>query len=458
MKMKKLIALLLVLAMAFSMVACSSTSDESTDEETTETTEETASEPQTVVFWHSMTDTSADLIDQFVTEFNETIGAEKNITVEAVFQGDYADASTKLNTILNTEQYDQLPSVMQIDATGIVAYKSSGVAYTVDDALAADDYDLSSISASPLAAWNYEDVQYGVPFTCSTTITYYNATLFEEAGIDVPTTFAEIAAAAADFPTTTDSGQDLTLFAGVPTTPTLANWIGQLDGYVLNNNNGRIGTADTLICDDEGTLETFLTEWKGMYDAGALANESASSDAFFAGQLAMFVGSSSNVATYLEAIGDSFELGTTYFPKVTEDASYGATTAGSGLFMFDLEDDALNEAAWEFVKYMISADVQAVLAEETGYIPVNNDAATSETYLAFVEEYPQYEIAMTQLSETPAAMSSITVGPSTDFYYAIMDGVTTMLDSGDSVADTVESMSSTLQGLLDQYALSNPEE
>ena len=102
-----------------------------------------------------MTDTAGELIEKFVKDFNSTVGKEKNITVEAIFQGEYSDSTTKLSTILNAEQYNQLPNVMQIDATGVVSYTTSGKTYTVDQAVAADGYTLSSISASPLAPWNY---------------------------------------------------------------------------------------------------------------------------------------------------------------------------------------------------------------------------------------------------------------------------------------------------------------
>jgi len=52
-------------------------------------------------------------------------------------------------------------------------------------------------------------------------------------------------------------------------------------------------------------------------------------------------------------------------------------------------------------------------------------------------------------------MRSITVGPTVDFYYAIQNEVTDMLNNGASVDATVESMKENLQGLLDNYMRSN---
>ena len=47
--------------------------------------------------------------------------------------------------------------------------------------------------------------------------------------------------------------------------------------------NGSEGTATELACIDNGALAAFLTQWKAMYDAGALINESGSADMFIAG-------------------------------------------------------------------------------------------------------------------------------------------------------------------------------
>jgi trehalose utilization protein len=53
-------------------------------------------------------------------------------------------------------------------------------------------------------------------------------------------------------------------------------------------------------------------------------------------------------------------------------------------------------------------------------------------------------------------MRSVTVGPTVDFYYAIQNEVTDMLNNGATVDATVASMQESLQGLLDNYLRTNP--
>jgi sn-glycerol 3-phosphate transport system substrate-binding protein len=78
--------------------------------------------PLTIRFWHAMADDAGQAFDSYVREFNEGPGAEKGIVVEAVFQGQYADATAKLRPLLQARQTAALPDVMQFDATGIVDY------------------------------------------------------------------------------------------------------------------------------------------------------------------------------------------------------------------------------------------------------------------------------------------------------------------------------------------------
>ena len=420
--------------------------------------------PVTINFWHSMTDEAGLAFDEYVREFNAGPGAAKQITVQAVFQGQYADATAKLRPLLQTRQTNSLPDVMQIDATGIVDYLNTDYAYTVDDALASDrSYNISQIMDAPLKAWNYGGKQLGMPVSASTTVMYYNKTILDAAGIrNPPATFDEIIEISRRLPAVNVNNQKLTAFAHQPNTPLLANWIGQIPGrgagssYVVNNRNGRDGDASRLVCDTEGTLLTFLRSWKNMYDSGALLNVGDGlSNLFLTQQIVFLISSTSGLTGLLNQIGGRFELGCTYFPKVNSAANPGATVSGSGLFMFNKNDSAKTEAAWEFVKFMCSADIQARFAVATGYTPVNLGSANQKAYTDHVAKYPQAETGARQLAQTSPDMMGVIVGPSRNFYYEIVNQVSAMLTENKNPEDTVRSMSTALNRLLDDYIEAN---
>ena len=430
--MKKLLSLLLAMALFMGLTACAQ------------------AETTRIVLWHSMSEEAGVLMDKYVQEFNDTVGKEQGVQVEAVFQGTYAEAVTKMNGMLMNGQLDALPDVMQLDATGKVSFAAADNAYTVDEALAEHpEADLSGILAPALANWQLAGAQLGLPFATSTTVTYYNKTALEAAGFAAPETLAdigELSALAAD---------GVTVYACVPNTPTLANWLGQLGSDLVDNHNGTEGTATALDCIENGALADFLTAWKALYATGALANANASTDEFVAGRQLIMTSSSSSIASLLGRIGGAFELGVGGYPKVNANASAGATVSGSCLVMFD-HGDARRSAAWTLTNYLTGADVQADFARGTGYLPANAAAAESEAWQALIAEYPQYEVGLRQLTETPDSMRSVTVGPSADFYYAIMNDISDMLDSDLSVEETVEIMQDDLNGMLEQYLRANP--
>lgn len=456
--MKKYLAILLALALAAGLAACGGTGETPSTEGTTQASSGPkesllGTQDVTITFWHCASDEAGVLMDKYVEQFNST--NEYGITVKAVYQGQYSDATTLLKTMLAGKNYAELPDIMQMDATGKVPYADSGVTYTIDQVLAdyPDDTLLDSYLAGALGNWQLAGSQLGLPFATSTTVTYYNADLLAAAGWDrAPDTFADIIALQADMDA---AGLEAAAFQAVPNTPTLANWLGQLGSYVVNESNGADGTATELACMDNGALAEFLTEWKAMYDAGALVNENSSTDKFIAGEVAVMTSSSSNVTSILEKVGDAFQVGVGSYLRVNAEAAWGASVSGSCLVMFDSQDDLRKEAAWYFMQYLTSAGIQADFAAGTGYIPSHTGALETEAYRAVTEEYPQYTVAFEQLTNTPGSMRSVTVGPSTDFYYAIIQGVSDMLAYGQSVEETVEIMADELTLLLEEYARNN---
>lgn len=398
-----------------------------------------------IVFWHSMSDDAGVALSELIDTFNQTVGAEKGIEVEAVFQGKYTDAISKMNNIISAGTFADLPDVLNLDATGKINYYASGCAYTVDQAVLDDpEWDITRYTDSALGNWQFAGTQLGIPFATSTTLMFYNKDLIPEA----PETLADIAALAG-------KTGDATVYAAVPNTPTLANWLGQIGSYVVNFANGAEDNATELACVENGALLTFLTEWKALYASGALVNESGSTDDFVVGKLGIITTSSSNINSLLEKIGGRFELGVANYPKVNADAFFGATVSGSCLVMFDSRDDARKAASRELIKYLCGAEAQAVFSARTGYIPSNKDSIATDTYQALLNDYPQYQVGIDQLEQTPAAMRSVTVGPSVDFYYAIQNNIIDMLDEDIDPTEAVEMMADELQELLDQYNRNN---
>jgi len=453
--MKKLVVLLL--ALCCMVFAACGTEDVPEPVVSEDPVEETllGSEPVTIRFWHSASDEAGVLMDSYIKEFNE-INAY-GITVEPVYQGQYADATTLLKTVLSAENYEELPDVMQTDATGKIPYHTSGRAFSVDDCITAFDLDASVTDpflAGALANWQFQGVQLGVPFATSTTVTYYNADLLAAAGWDrCPETLAEVGELYVDMQAAGLSEQAIQC---LPNTPTLANWLGQLGSDLVDQHNGSEGTASTVAeCVENGTLAEFLTEWKALYETGALINENTASERFVAGEVALMISSSSSISSVLEKVNGSFEVGVAPYLRVNENAAPGATVSGSCLVMFDSGDQLKKEAAWAFVQYLTSGGIQADFAMGTGYVPSTAAAQEDAAFAELIAEHPQYQVALDQIAAMPDNMVSVTVGPAADFYYMIMQCVSDMLEYDLSVDETVTVMQEELDALLANYLRNN---
>jgi len=193
-----------------------------------------------------------------------------------------------------------------------------------------------------------------------------------------------------------------------------------------------------------------------MYDAGALLDVSDGlSNLFLSQQIAFYTASTSSLTSLLSQIDGRFELGCAYFPGINSQAQPGAAVSGSALFMFNKGDKAKTAAAWEFVKFMCSADIQARFGAATGYTPVNAGSAKESSYTDYTAKYPQALVGTQQLAATSPDMMGVIVGPSRDFYYEIINQVSVMLNEKKTPEDTVKTMATALNLLLDDYAQAN---
>ena len=409
-------------------------------------------EQQELVFWHSMTAGNGILLEGLVREFNETVGAELGISVEAIFQGSYADSSAQLRAFLHTDNISALPDISQIDATGMIDIKDSkylaraGIFAELDP-----DFNLADINMHMRGNITYMGNLLGMPFASSTAILFYNRDMLHMAGInEPPSTLADMAGI---LPLVSVPGE-VYGFALSPATPTVQNWIGQQNGvsFVVDNQNGRGGYPTRVVFDDDGTMYVFLREWKNMYNTGGLRHiEVNTLEEFVAGRVAMMVGSSSNIYAVLSAIDGRFDMGAAFFPRVNDQAVYGSTLGGSSLFMFNKGCLHRMWASWEVMKWLASPDVQARWSMGTGYLAANYLTLEDARFTGFLDENPQFAVAMRQLNISNPNLQGIWVPSSFQFFMELRNGIIGMIENDQQPQDTVSNLAEALNAILDDF-------
>ncbi|SHI18563.1 multiple sugar transport system substrate-binding protein [Butyrivibrio fibrisolvens DSM 3071] len=381
---KKIVATLLTAVMAASALAgCAqkvdpnadtAASKEANEESTQEENKEEAKEEKTedaapvektiesceIEFWHGMSNTQEEVLTQLTDEFNSS--NEYGITVTLVNQGSYGDLSQKLQAAAAA---DGLPDMAQAYNNWLNPYIDKVVDLTDFVENDFDNYD------DIIEAYRNECSEFGfihaLPFNKSTYVMFYNKTVLDELGVEAPKTWEDL----------TTIGEAYVEKYGNP-----AWGVDDLAGFVeasLRQNGESYVDGTGALFDTDGGLET-MTYIMDLYNNGyarLVGEDKYFSNVLSAQAMLGYIGSSTG-ASYITA--DGWELGVCPVPSNKESAAY---CAGTNLVMFT-QDANKQLAAFEYMKFLTSAESTTTWAIGTGYLPVRTSAYESAEYQEFM--------------------------------------------------------------------------
>ena len=393
-----------------------------------------------VTIWHSAQGANATVFEEIAQTFNDTIGKEKGIEIEAIYQGKANDVLTSVNAASGT---GNLPDIAMMDATAATDMNHSQYLVTVDKL----GIDTSDILACGISSYTSENRLLALPFNASALLYYYNKTLYDSLGVNPPKTLDDMVEVMKK-----TGAKDRAAFAGVPATFELTTLIGAQNGlsYMLNNRNGHDGAATEVLFGKEGTYKTFLEKWKAVYDTGFYSPITSGVTAeFTSGRCAAMLASSSNLASVINSVSGEFEVGVAKVPMVNEKATGGTVISGGALFSF-----TDSPAVKTVLEYMISPDVQAKWSEATGYVPVSTKAYETEAYKAFLEKNPQYKVAIESLLDSNPGLANVWVPSAYSVYYSFQSNIADVLN-GKDIDAAVSDMVAIVEGAIASYSAQN---
>lgn len=361
MRLRKVSATLLAMSMAAAM-AVPAMADEAKE-----------IEPCEIEFWHAMNGQQGESLTALTEQFNEE--NEYGITVNLVNQGGYNDLSKALmSNAIGDETERTLPDLSQAYNNWVTTYIDAVV--PLDDFIAEDGFDYDDYIESYRDECEIYGFKACVPFNKSSYVFFYNKTLFDEVGIEAPTTWEEMA----------EAGQKLYDEKGLA-----LFGVDDMAGFVeasLHQNECDYITIDGAQFDNEAGLET-ITYIMDLYNNGYA--KLAESGVYFSetisnGLIGGYIGSCTGVSyitTDTDEDGeDDWELATASLPKGKVQA---ANQAGTNVYMFTTDENK-QKAAWEYLKFLTSTESTTKWAMETGYLPVRTSAYESDEYQTFMEE------------------------------------------------------------------------
>ena len=310
-----------------------------------------------IVWWHQHTGSKREAaIAKIVEDFNKT--NPYGITVKAEYAGSYGDIFNKMLPILNTPD---VPDVVVGYQNQVATYQLANAMFDMNELINHPKYGLTKeeqedffpgfFAQDVLSLFNNQRL--GLAPNRSMEVMYYNMDWLKELGYDAPPTtpeqFKEMACKAAKTP-----------FSGA--TEGAASPI----GYELSIDTSRFASWTFAFGGDmfDYTANQFTLNSDAAVQAWTFIQS------LFAEGCARLV--TENYGDAVAADGTPFEWSVAAIPHTTPDPVQNVYGASVSIPKSTPEREL---AAWLFVKYYTSADVNAEWAKASGYFPVKQSVA-----------------------------------------------------------------------------------
>ncbi|MFN8528609.1 MAG: ABC transporter substrate-binding protein [Anaerolineae bacterium] len=393
------------------------------------------------------------IIQGYADAFHEL---HPDITINPVYTGSYTQTRDTITTeiggggagpdvavMLTTDLYSFIEEGMVVPAQQFID--------TMDDSAAfVDDFFPSLLVNSK----DETGTIWSVPFQRSTPIMYYNADMLREAGFDAP-------------PVNRDEllqmAQALTLPNGerwgllVPYAGGFPIWMFQV--FAIGNGRNITGeTPNIVYLNDPQVIDalTFATELGTTYAVGPLGGSvwGDTVPAFLNGQAAMIfhtTGSMTNILT-----NATFDVGAAFIPAGLpndEGTGYGVPTGGGNMYIFNPAGQERSpeelDAAWQWVQYLASPEVQSNWGAATGYIAARQSAWELDPLMSLAQDHPQYITARDQLQYAAAEFTSYRAIDTQNIINAALSGVISGAET--DAAAAMASAQEQIDALLAEY-------
>jgi ABC-type glycerol-3-phosphate transport system substrate-binding protein len=225
-------------------------------------------------------------------------------------------------------------------------------------------------------------------------VLYYNRALFRDAGLDPgdpPATWERLAATAAALTADTD-GDGQTDRWGL-SFPLQAN-----QGVVyywfafLWQAGGEIFAPDFAASRfQEAPGAAALTFWQSMVKAGSIPL-APPEEGFEKGQIGMTLASTARLSRYVLALGE--DLGVASLAA----GAAGRVTGVGGANLAIMADCEDKQAAWTFVQWMTSPEVNLRWSTGTGYLPLRRSVVAADGYQRYLADEPRARVILEQMN------------------------------------------------------------
>lgn len=331
-------------------------------------------------WWHALETQYEPILNDVVAEFNNS---QDRIKVKPMYIGNY----TALNEAIVAAHAagTGLPGLAMANLPYVTAYGSGNLCEDLGPYIEKDNLDIDDFGEGMIKAAKYEDRQVALPFLISTQVVYYNKDMADQMNLQIP-----------------EKWDDMEAFLEASSKDrygmVIPGWITwYYEPFFINN--GIQMVTDDLVTDlnseKSAKLIKQIRDWsqKG-YTYLAIGPDAASiMRERFINQEAFSVVYTSSLFNTMKDSCD-FEVGMTWLPagdtKIQE-------LGGNVLFIPSKNDAAVKDAAWEFLSYLVSKEVNMIWAERSGYLPIRKSLQETEEGKEFLKLKPEFQVIFDNL-------------------------------------------------------------
>jgi multiple sugar transport system substrate-binding protein len=341
-----------------------------------------------LTLWHPYSGATGKEFETYVAEFN---ASHPTINVVPSYGGSLFTMRDKLLTAIaggagpDVSIIDQFWGSELADANALVA---------AEDFFAADPtFNKSDIYDYAWQTATYKNKAWSMPFSTSNEVLYYNKALFTKAGLDPnkpPKDWAELASFAQKL-TADTNGDGKTDQWGISLV--LKGAEGSVyDWLIFNWQNGGALFSDDFKksrFQEQPGVEALQFYVDLVYKQKAMPLAPPVSG-FENSLIAMTIASTSRLNTYIGVHKDN--LGVAPLPVQKKQAT---GVGGGNLAIFNSTKN--KAAAWTFVNWMSSADVNLRWSMLSGYMPLRKSVVSSAKYQAYLVSEPRAKVVLDQM-------------------------------------------------------------
>ena len=353
-KKVKILSMVLCACMVLSLGACAG------KEKKAENAKKDESGPKEITIW--VREQMEAPITEAVKRYNEK---QDKVKVNAVVYPDN-ELTDQLTLALSS---GNVPDIVSLDDILAPYYNSISALADVTDEFNNLEFK-DSFSQGMVDLGTYNGKQYAIPFAPDVSVMFYNKEHFREAGLDPergPETWTEFVDYAQKL--TRDGRYGYTYNGGGGQMFTFVPYIWSNGGDLLSED------GKTCLLDQPEAIEALqlyddlTNKYKVTPEGVTTYSWSESQDAFLTGKVSMTVLGNSQLYTFLTEYPD-FDFGVCLIPK--KDGKEHSSFGGGDLIAI-MEQSKNKDAAWDFVEYALSEDVQVELFAKNGLLPARTD-------------------------------------------------------------------------------------